>query len=136
MAVSTTVFRDQVALMIGDALGGMRVVPGMLEGPIEKRDLACVFPLLEEENDENTNEEILTIGIRVYQAFKPPTPTGPPYDPVRLEEWTLAVKQALAGPWGSLGVWYARVTRVEYDLETQGAEITVVGWQDNPQSVT
>ena len=31
--------------------------------------------------------------------------------------------------------WYARVTRTEYDMEQQGFDMTIIGWQENPQAV-
>ena len=135
MAVTSTVFREAVAAHLAEALG-VRFESGQIAGPIERRDLGCSFPAFEEENSDNTIEEILTITVRVFQAYVQQTAAEKPADPAKLEGWSLAIKTALMEPWGSLGVWFARVTRVEYDMETQGIEVTIIGWQDNPQAVS
>jgi hypothetical protein len=133
-AVTTTVFRQAVAAHLADALG-IRFVDGPLEGPIEKRDLACTYPVQEDENPDNTIEEVVTIGVRVFQAYVTQRAPESPIDPSKLEAWAWLAKLTLAHPWGDLGVWYARVTRTEYDMEQQGFDMTIIGWQENPQAV-
>jgi hypothetical protein len=134
-AVTTTVFRDQLTLFLAEATG-VRFEHGMIEGPVERRDVACTFPITEEEFDENTTMEVVTVGVRFYQAYVTQTAVEKPVSPAKLEAWSMQVKEALRDPWGSLGVWYCRVTRTEYDLETQGVQFTIIGWQENPQSLT
>ena len=131
MTSSLTTFREAVTSALSTALG-VDFVAGMVDGPIEGRNLGCAWMLGVAEREENVQEEWLDLKVRVFSAWSQIGAPERPFDPALLEEWAETIQTTLKPSITALGPWEARVTGVEFDMEQQGIEVSVLGWQPNP----
>jgi hypothetical protein len=107
-------------------------VDGKLEGPVEGSDRGSIFPLTKGENPEAVTEEMLYLVVRVFKASETRRATSTPYDPKELEDLAELVQKIVAKHQTGLGLWFQRVTQVEWDLDRQMIEALVLGVQANP----
>lgn len=128
--MSLTTFRKAVQDELAADLG-ITFVPGLLEGPIENRDLGCVYAAGKSEVSDHVDDELIELRVRVFKRYQQQVDPELPLDPSALEALVESVQNALDDKQTTLGPWFLRVTRAEIDLEAQGIEVTVVGWQAN-----
>lgn len=99
----------------------------------DRRDVGFVWGVAKRENTDNTLEEIIEIGIRLFPNFE--APRGSPRDASIFEDAAETLQSALAPSQTTLpqaeGCWFMRVTEVGTDLELQRVDGTVLVWAWN-----
>lgn len=123
-------FRAAVQAQLAAALG-IAFVAGRLEGPIQGRDLGCVFPAAVAEVSPNVSEETLELRARVFKRFQQQLDAETPVDPAPLEALAEQIQAAIKAVETTLGPWFARVTRVDIDTQRQSVEAVIVGFGSN-----
>ena len=128
--MSLTNFRAAVRDRL-QTVTGIPMIDGYLEGPIETRDLGCVWPVAKREDEDNAALERIELRARIFKRYVRSTNPETPIDPSELEALAETVQGGLDDIQGSAGPWYFRVTGIEFDVVTNGIEFTVEGVQLN-----
>jgi hypothetical protein len=124
--------RDELATRLG-----LPFLDGYVEGPIQTRDLGCIWSVGKRENDENVQEEIVELRARVFRRWVQVRDEQQPIDTGPLEDMAESIQTALKDDqvrvtWQQEhGIWMFRVTQVEIVLERQAVEATIVALQAN-----
>lgn len=145
MAVSTT-FRTNLAAFIQNALitaavvqDTFELVPGMLEGPQNDKDRGGIWVDAIEEDANGVDVELIYVHVRVFKRFyERRSGDVNPYDPTDLEAVAEAVQTMFNAPGVQTGqgIWYFRVQRIDFLLDTQGLEASIVGRNANLYQTT
>lgn len=132
-----TLFRQAVQTQLQTALG-IEFVPGRVDGPVQRQDLGCVWPVGVVEREENVGEQILTVQARVFKKYvENARDSSKPYDPVELEQLQDDATEALDDiQTTAAGVWFFRVTEREILYDDRGVELTILGWSANDFSAS
>jgi hypothetical protein len=115
---------------------GIRIEPGFIIGPVRDR-VGCVFPGSRREREEDVQQAVAEVGIKLFRPFAQQREPTRPLDPTPLEEDAQTVIDALRDKqFEELGVpdvWFLRVTTEEFDLtDEQCVTLTVEVWGSNP----
>ena len=126
-------FRAYVAGVLAPALG-IDFVDGKLSGPIERKPVACTFPLGKDEVPGQVDDEMLYVGVRVFKTFRqkravrvPAVDPGPYEDLAELVQTTMQQHQTAGG------LWFNRVVSIDLSMieELHMIEVTIMGYQQN-----
>jgi hypothetical protein len=129
--VSLTSFRQLVAAEIAGILDIQTVMNGRVEGPLERYDMVCSWPIRKAEQEDAVDLEDILVAVRVLRAWDQERQPEVPFDPAQLEADAEAVQvgsydiQASAGPW----LW--RPTEFAFDVEAQRLDIAIYATQRN-----
>jgi hypothetical protein len=110
---------------------GLPFLEGLVDGPVHNRALGCVYPVNIAEDSENVLIARIRMNIRVYQKWIEQTDPERPVSSQKLEEWADQLRVALSDNQLSGGVWFFRLLNVEFDLEDQGIELSILAFADN-----
>ena len=108
----STVFREHVATVLGAALG-IDFVPGKLDGPQERRAIACTFPIGIEEVSGQVDDEALYIGVRVFKTFRQKRDQKAAIDPGPYEALAELVQTTMRSNQTAGGLWFNRVVAID-----------------------
>ena len=106
---------------------------GWLDEPPQRRDRGFVWGMRVGENPEDTNTEIVEIGIRMFPNFQ--QQRGHPRVSTVFEDAAESLQSALKDKQTIIpqnaGYWFMRVTEIVIDQELQRVDATVLMWGDN-----
>jgi hypothetical protein len=125
-----TDFRLAVAAVVEETTG-IRVKAGKFDGPVKNSDLGCAFPMGKREDSSNVSREIMEVRVRLFKnnQDRAADPEISLLDPAPLEALIEECQQALApdGTGGAnVGIWFARMTEAEVNMEQYGIEFAVI----------
>ena len=128
----STVFREHVATVLGAALG-IDFVPGKLDGPQERRAIACTFPIGIEEVSGQVDDEALYIGVRVFKTFRQKRDQKAAIDPGPYEALAELVQTTMRSNQTAGGLWFNRVVAIDLSqIDTAHmVEFTIMGRLEN-----
>lgn len=129
-------FREAVAAELGADLG-INILPGRLEEPSTRRDVGSCWTVGVTENPRNVQEELLTLGLRIFKRAPLSRDRTPDelYDPGELEDLVEAIQLALRDRQTTLaqehGIWFFRLTAAELDPQLRKVEAELAGIRSN-----
>jgi hypothetical protein len=127
---SITIFRLSLQEHLEDVLQ-RPVIAGLLEGPLDQQ-LACVFPASIREVQRPVLDEQLFLTARVFEPFVAQADLPvPAHDPLPLEDLAERLQKSIRDAQTTLGPWFARVMQIDFDLQRNAFEATLMGWQQN-----
>lgn len=129
--MSLTTFRQAVAAQAGLSLGIGTVVDGKLDGPVQRRDIVCSWPLRKAELADNVDLEELEIALRVLKVYPPRVDDETPIDPGPLETIAETLQTGLDNIQTTAGPWFFRVVELALDVDRFCVTARLVGWQRN-----
>lgn len=130
--MSLTSFRQAVQDKLQDAMG-ITFVAGMLTAADSNRDIGCVWIAGIRERSDVQTEEIVA-RARVFTQFEA-TQGYRQGDIDQLETLAEQFQTALKTIQLTAGPWMFRVTEVQLLIDEHGVEATMVGIDDNPNSL-
>lgn len=128
--MSMTTFRQGVAAVLATATG-ITFKDGRIIGPVDTGDIGCTYPVDKAEMGGNVDVEEITIRARILKQWQGQLDPTVPVDPAPLEELAETIQSALTGSQTTLGPWFCRVVRVDFDLDSWAVDALVVGWAYN-----
>lgn len=129
--MSLTTFRQAVAADIAAALGIARVIDGRVEGPAEREDIVCSWPVGKTESRDSAHLEEIEVAVRVLKAFRQERDPKKPHDPAPLEAALEAIQAGSSDIQASAGPWFWRPVELTIDMDAQAVDVRVVGTQWN-----
>src|SRR3954451_22817238 len=130
MASVRTLFRESIQETLAVALG-IEFVGGRVDGPIEDRDIGCVWW----ENKTpagNVSEEINTYGVRVFKLWSQPNAgMTTEHNVVPLEDNAEALEVALQAVLATTEHWFFTVSELRVDYDGQYVEATLTAYDAN-----
>jgi hypothetical protein len=127
--VSLTTFRQNLQTALATDLA-IAFVPGRLEGPVETRDLGCVYAAAKAAVGGHVDDEQIELRVRVFKQYERyGADPEVPWDPAPLEALEELLQTSVKTHATSLGPWFARWTATTFDIPRQGFEATVIGIQ-------
>jgi hypothetical protein len=130
VASEMTELRARLAEVCSGALG-VPFLEGRIDGPVHNRALGCVYPVNVAEDPDNVLNALIRVNVRVYQKWIEQTDPERPVTTEKLEEWVDALRVALSDAQLTGGVWFFRLTNVEFDVDDQGVELSILAFADN-----
>jgi hypothetical protein len=133
MAVRT-LFRENIQAALAVALG-IEFVGGRIDGPVEDRDIGCVW-WDSKTPAGNVSEEVNTYGVRVFKLWaRPNQGMTTAENVVPLENTAEALEVALNTVLAIEGHWFFTVTEVRADYDGQFVEATLTAYDANRSDV-
>jgi hypothetical protein len=133
MAVRT-LFRENIQAALAVALG-IEFVGGRIDGPVEDRDIGCVW-WDSKTPAGNVSEEVNTYGVRVFSRWaRPNQGMTTAENVVPLENTAEALEVALKAVLAIEGHWFFTVTEVRADYDGQFVEATLTAYDANRSDV-
>jgi hypothetical protein len=126
-------FGDAIISAFKTALG-VDIVPGLLVGPIEDREMGSVLVHRVRESPGRVNEQQVIVTLRLFKRYQMVTDPTKPYDPKPLYNWVEELETIIyANQTGlAVGVWFQRITDFEVDPMQQGIEANLLAFRENP----
>lgn len=128
-----TVLTD-IRELIRDTLAadlGLRFVDGRLDGPQERGSLGCVWTDRVEEDEDDVNYAVVTVGVRVFLRYERSREPSKPIDPAPLEQLVEKIQLSLRAKHSATAANFLRVVSAQIDLERRGVEVSVRAWTEN-----
>jgi hypothetical protein len=111
---------------------GINFVGGKINGPVERGDVGCVFPIGKREVSGDVSLENPLFQVRVLSAVRRRRGAKDPKDPAKLEGWAELIQTTLGNAAAlTFGPWYVRVQEVSIDVDLGQVDAIVIGWQAN-----
>ena len=125
-----TDFRTAVAGVVEETTG-ITVKPGKFDGPVRNGDLGCCYPVGVREDSANVNREILEVRVRLFlnvneRAADPELPLDPARLEALIEQCQAALSPSGEGAEPTAGIWFARLSDSEINMEQYGVEMQIV----------
>lgn len=109
---------------------GIRMVAGIIEGPVEDQTIGCVWTT-GGATGEDAESEIVTLHVRIFRQYSDTEPAL--RDPGALEDLVDQTKAALKPIQSGLaGAWFFGIPEWEIDLETNGCELVITCRRSDP----
>lgn len=129
--MSLTTYREAVRTALAAALT-VTFVEGKLDGPIENAALGCIWPIRVERDSAVADDELITIGVRVFQPFIPQnSPKVPTHDPDVLEVVAETIQTTIRGIRTGQGPWNQWVDTIGFDMDANMVDVVIQARQTN-----
>ena len=125
-------YRLAVGAAVQEATG-IKVKAGFFNGPVRNGDLGCCWSVSVAE-DDNIVRQTMEARVRLYKRFDRQPDPEVPLDPSPLEDLIEVCQVTISqGPLdlGVAGVWFARLTEAEINMEQNGVEMQWIAWAWN-----
>jgi len=105
------------------------VIHAQFTGPVEDKDIACIW-IAQGEIEAETAQQLINVRIRVFRQWAAIEPYGK--DPAELEVIPDIVNNALSAIQVSAGLWWFSIQEFEVDHESWGTEVGILARRENP----
>lgn len=112
---------------------GVKIKPGFFNGPVRDGSLGCCWSVGVAE-DVNIVRQTMEARVRVYLRYDRQPDPEVPLDPLPLEDLIELCQVQISGEplnLGVEGVWFARLTEAEINMEQYGVEMQFIAWAWN-----
>ena len=133
-----TTFRKHVASVLEPKLGVGKFVHDRLEGPIDRKAVACIWSGGTMQVEGQADDQLLVVFVRIFNPHRRQrSPRGGRTVNVldALEEAAAVVQTTWRAHSLEGGVWYSHITRTELDIEAALVEVEFVARSANPAMI-
>lgn len=132
----TTTYRLAVAAVVETATG-IDVKPGKFDGPVRNGKLGCCWPFGVREDSSNVTRQVMEVRVRLFldsqeRSADPEIPLDPAPLELLISQCQAALSPSGEGATPTAGIWFARLTDAEVNMDLYGIEFAVVavGWNE------